>query len=121
MKPEIEQVVERPKIPMGNGRLIFVSGPYTNKESHKVTENIWHACRVAVRLWELGYYVITPHLNTAHFEVYSCLPQEVYLEGDLKFLEMCDCVLMLKGFETSSGAKRELEVAIENKLDVYYE
>ena len=110
MKPGIEAVVEKPKIPMGQGRLIYVAGPYTGQKGYETTENIWHACRVAVRLWELGWYVICPHMNTAHFEIYSNLPKEVYLKGDLKFLVMCDCVMMLKGYETSKGAKRELEV-----------
>ena len=121
MKPEIEKAMGQPKISMGEGRLIYIAGPYSDREGYKVTENIWHACRVAVRLWELGWYVFTPHLNTAHFEIYSSLPKEVYLEGDLKFLEMCDCVMMLKGWEQSAGAKRELEVAIEKGLSVFYE
>lgn len=121
MKPDIEAVIEKPKIPMGNGRLIYVAGPYTGKTNSETTENIWHACRVSVGLWELGYYVFCPHLNTAHFEIYSSLPEEVYLEGDLKFLEKCDCVIMLKGYEGSKGAMAELELARQLNKEIVYE
>ncbi len=121
MKPEVEAEVRNPKVPMGEGRLIFVSGPYNGESQAKITENIWHACRVAVRLWELGWFCICPHMNMAHFEVYSSLPEKVYLKGDLKFLEKCDCVFMLKGYENSKGAKAELELAKKLGLAVYYE
>ncbi len=121
INPTIEKAMATPKMPMGKGRLIYVAGPYTGKTNSEVTENIWHACRVAVRLWELEWVVLCPHLNTAHFEIYSSLPQEVYLKGDLKLLEKCDCIIMLKGFRQSSGAKRELEVAIEKGMDIFYE
>ena len=59
--------------------------------------------------------------NTANFNWYSSLPDEVWMNGGLKFLEFCQAIFMLKGFEQSVGAKRELEVAVEKGLEVYYE
>lgn len=106
---------------MGKGRKIYVAGPYRASTEELKTENIWHAIRVSVRLWELGWYCFTPHANTAHFDNFSSLPPEIYLNGDIEFLKCCDAILMLKGFEKSEGAKRELEVALENELEIYYE
>ncbi len=121
MELEADKLVGAPKIPMGKGKIIYVAGPYTNRESHKVTENIWHACRVAVRLWELEWVVICPHMNTAHFEIYSNLSQEAYLKGDLKLLEMCDAIFLLTGWDSSKGAIAEYELAMEKELEVYRE
>ena len=109
------------KIPLGEQRVIYVAGPYRAKTPGGQVENIWHATRVAVRLWELGWIVFSPMNNTANFNWYSHLPDEVWLRGGLKFLELCQAIIMLKGFGESVGAKRELEVALELGLEVYYE
>jgi hypothetical protein len=108
-------------IPMGDGRTIYVAGRYRAKTDSGQAENIMHAQRVAIRLWELGWIAFCPHLNTLNFNWYSNLPDEVWLNGGLKFLEMCDCIFLLKGWQDSQGAKRELEVATERKMDKFYE
>ena len=109
------------KIPLGKGKKIFVSGRYRAKTESEKAGNIWHAVRVSVRLWELGWYAFCPHANTAHFDNYSKLPPEAYLEGDIAFLKCCEGIFMLEGWEQSVGARRELEVATEQNLEVYYE
>ena len=121
MKSEIERVMERPRIPAGNGRVVYVAGPYRNKTEEGKRENIWHAIRVAVRLWELGFFVVCPHTNTANFEFYSSLPDERWLEGDLEILKRCDCVMMLKGWEESKGAMEEHKLAQRLNLEIFYE
>ena len=108
-------------IPKGDGQIIYVAGPYRAKTDSGQAENILHAQRVALRLWELGYIVFTPHLNTANFNWFSSLPDEVWLNGGLKFLEFCEAIFLLKGWEASDGAKRELEVATERKMSILYE
>jgi len=105
----------------GNGRIIFVSGPYRNASEEKKRENIWHALRVSVRLWELGFFVICPHLNIANFEFYTDLDESIWLEGNLEMLSRCDCVFMLKGFETSAGSLKEYELAQRLGKDIYFE
>ena len=118
---KMAKAMQQPKIPMGDGKLIYVAGPYRSKTPGGQAENIWHASRVAIRLFELGWVCFTPHLNTANFNWYSNLPDEVWLNGGLKFLEFCEAIFMLKGWEESKGAKRELEVATERKMEVFYE
>ena len=105
----------------GNKRLIYICGPYRNTNEEKKKENIWHALRVSVRLWELGFFCITPHLNTANFEFYTNLDESIWLEGNLEMLSRCDCVFMLKGFETSAGSLKEYELAQKLGLPTYFE
>lgn len=122
MKPAIEQVIERPKIPTSDGKkIIYVAGKYRGKTDYEKTENIWHAVRVSVRLWELGWVAICPHANTAHFDCYSNLPSQTYLDGDLEILKRCDALFMLKGWEESEGAKQEFELARKLGKEIYYE
>ena len=121
MEPLIRAERQGQRVPTGEGRLIYVAGCYRAKTEEKKRENVWHATKVAVRLWELNWIVFSPINNTAYFDVYSSLPDEVWLNGGLKFLELCSSIFMLKGFEESEGAKRELERALELGLTVYYE
>jgi len=105
----------------GNNRLIYICGPYRNSNEELKRENILHALRVSVRLWELGWFCITPHLNTANFEFYTDLDESIRLEGGLEMLRRCDCVFMLKGFETSAGSLKEYELAQKLGLPTYFE
>jgi len=112
---------EKPKIPMGEGRLIYVAGPYRAETEGKKQDNVRHATRVAVRLWELGWYAFSPINNTAYFDVYSTLPREVFLKGDLKFLECCQAIFMLRGWGSSEGAKAEFDLARKLGKEIYFE
>lgn len=106
-------------------KLIYLAGPYHGKthDEHSYNEieaNIRRAEAVAICLWDKGYGVFCPHLNTAHFEVKSSAPPELYLEADLRMLEACDGILMLPWWCDSEGAKRELARAKELELPAYY-
>jgi len=105
----------------GNNRVVYVCGPYRNSNEELKRENILHALRISVRLWELGWFCITPHLNTANFEFYTDLDEDVWLEGGLEILSRCDCIFCLKGWETSQGSMKEFELAQKLEKDVYYE
>jgi len=95
--------------------LIFLSGKYRGD----VEANISHAERVAKVLWQQGYAVICPHLNTARFD--SICPDDVWLTGYLEMLSRCDSIFMLTEWENSEGAKAELELAQKLGMKVYYE
>ena len=54
----------------------------------------YHQARKAgITLWTLGYTVICPHLNTAHFD--GVVPDQRFLDGDLEILRRCDLMVML--------------------------
>ena len=97
--------------------LVYVAGPYRGD----VDENIAHARKVAIELWEIGHAVICPHLNTAHMEEDCSLLDEDYLAGDIAIMARCDCVVMVKGWELSVGARAEREYAMNLDMPVYFE
>lgn len=98
-------------------KLVFVSGKYQADTEAGITANIKHAEREAKRLWEMGYSVITPHLNTAYFTG----DRGMYLQGCLEMVRRCDSIYMLKGFRQSYGAMDEYNLAKQLGKVIIYE
>lgn len=104
---------------MDNKMIVFISGKYRGKTKDDVETNIRVAREASMQLWKRGYVVICPHLNTAHFgDVYE---DDVWLNGYLEILRRCDIIYMLKGWDYSEGAKRELQLANELGLTVVFQ
>lgn len=94
--------------------IAFVAGPYRAATREGIERNIQAARQVAARLWERGFGVICPHLNTAHFHDDCQVSDEgVYLSGYLEMLaRSADVVVALPGWESSIGARDEVSVAM---------
>ncbi len=100
-------------------KVIFVSGAYRAENQLGVERNIRYAESAAIDLWKQGWAVYCPHKNTAHFD--GILPDEVWLEANLEILKRCDAIYMLKGWQKSTGAIAEYQLADTLGLGVYYE
>jgi hypothetical protein len=100
-------------------KIAYIAGPYRSDTVHGIVENIYRAEAVAIKYWQLGYAVICPHKNTALFD--GLLPDEVWLAGAIEILKRCDVIVMMKGWENSSGSRAELEIALKFGLEVIYE
>ncbi len=98
-------------------RIIYVSGRYRAKTLLGKLWNIWKARRAAQRLWEDGWVVICPHLNTAMFN-----EKHPYIAGDCEIIKRCcDAIYMLENWEKSEGAQIELATAKIKGIAIYYE
>ena len=95
--------------------VVFLSGQYRGN----VEDNITHAERASKSLWQQGYIVICPHLNTARFD--GICPDETWLKGYLEILRRCDSIYMLKGWDESVGAIAELKLAKQMGKRIYWE
>ena len=107
-------------------KVIYIAGPYADKTNTNGTGNIKgsevniaQARRIAIHLWESGYAVICPHLNTAYFESDCRLTHEGYLKGDFAIIAKCDAVVMTPDWEDSRGATMEYEHALSLGIPVY--
>lgn len=98
-------------------KLIYVAGPFRGKTPWDVAENVRRAERLALDVWKLGAAAVCPHLNTAHFD--KTAPDALFLEGTLEMMRRCDAVVVVDGWEKSSGTLAELEVAQERGLPVF--
>jgi hypothetical protein len=100
-------------------KVIFISGAYRNGTEWGLEENIRRAEDAALKLWKLGWVVICPHKNSAHFGG-SC-PDKVWLDGDLELLRRSDAIYLLKGWQKSEGALMEYELATKQPIKIYEE
>jgi hypothetical protein len=98
-----------------NKEIVFLSGKYRGD----IQQNINKARLVSQKLWQQGFIVICPHLNTANFD--GICPDDIWLNGYLEILKRCDSIYMMKDWEQSQGAVKELSLAKELDKKVHYE
>ena len=99
-------------------KVIYVAGKYRDGTSLGVLDNIHHATQEAYKLWNEGWAVICPHMNTAHF---NDIPSDVILPGDLELLNRCDAIYLLKGWQGSEGAQQEYLCAVTWHKEIIFE
>jgi len=85
----------------------------------KIEEHIQLAEKFAVEIWDAGFAAFTPHLNTRHFETKAKVSEARYQAFDLFILNKMDCVFALPNWKESRGGRKEIEVALENKIPVF--
>lgn len=95
-------------------KLVYISGKYRGASHNEVYENIQTARRHAVTLWECGYAVICPHLNTQFME--GLCSEKKFLKGDLVILSKCDYIYMLPNWKDSKGARVEYKFAKDHGI-----
>jgi len=104
--------------------ILYISGPYSAGNERTVADNIAVARAHAVGAAKRGWHPLTPHLNTAHFEI-DCpeISNDDWIEGDLTILRLLPraraAVLLLPGWEQSKGARLERDWAIHLNLEVF--
>lgn len=93
---------------------IYISGAITGTDNY-----MERFAKAEKELTELGYSVVNPA------KVNAQLPEdtgyEEYMNMSFCMLDMCGNICMLKGWEKSCGANRELGYAIAKKKTVFYE
>jgi len=105
--------------------ILYISGPYSAGNGRSVAENIAVArAHAEVAAARKGWMPLTPHLNTAQFEV-DCpeISHKEWLAGDVKILRSLDpadaAVLLLPGWERSNGARLERDWVIHLNLEIF--
>ena len=93
---------------------IYISGAITGTDDY-----MERFAKSEKELTEKGYSVVNPA------KVNAQLPEdtnyEEYMKMSFCMLSMCDSIYMLRGFEKSRGAKRELEFAKSEDMEIMYE
>lgn len=99
-------------------KIVFLCGPYRGKNAWEIEQNIRRAEEVSLEVWRSGAACICPHTNTRFFQ--GAAPDDVWLEGYLKILGMCDAVLTVPGWGESNGSRAEVRLAEELDLPVFH-
>lgn len=83
---------------------VYVAGPYSAPTASLVDLNITRASGWATRFLLAGLAAFCPHTN---YQDASGVSYEAILAADMAFLEACDAIFLMPGWETSPGANRE--------------
>lgn len=95
-------------------KTVYVAGPYSKGSTR---DNIITAVNAADELMALGYAPVLPHLS--HFwDLLSPKPYEMWMELDFAYVARCHALLRLPG--ESSGADREVQLALDRGVPVFY-
>lgn len=107
-------------------KIVFIAGPLTTgwdgKDRSFIEKNILSAEAYQIALANAGIGAFCAHTHTSfHHEKGSDAPESYYYQLDFEILmRAADAVLAMPGWEKSTGAKREVEWAIQNGLPVFY-
>lgn len=95
-------------------RLVYVAGPFRAETAWGIKCNIHRAEVVGAEVADAGFMPVIPHANTAHF--HGLGTDEFWLDGTLEIMRRCDAVVLVPGWEGSSGTRAEIEEA--NRLGI---
>lgn len=98
-------------------KVIYVAGPFRGPSAWDIECNIRRAETLALEVWRLGHAALCPHTNTRFFQ--NAAPDEVWLKGDLELLRRCDAVVLTNDWKRSSGARAEVQFAINQGIPVF--
>jgi tRNA G18 (ribose-2'-O)-methylase SpoU len=96
-------------------KLVFIASPFRAPTEWGRAENIRHAERFALQVWQLRAVAVCPQANSALF--HDELEDYVFLEGYRALLRRCDAVLVCG--QESAGVKAELETAATYRIPVF--
>jgi hypothetical protein len=98
-------------------KVLYVSGPIRGRDDWTREQNVRRAEEIALEVWALGVVAIVPHVLTRFYG--DSLPEQIWLRGDLELITRCDGVLLLEGWEHSTGARIEERFAREKGIEIF--
>lgn len=109
---------------MSQGKLIFISSPYSHPDSEIMEENFKIVSKFAAKLISEGFHVITPITYGHTLLQFHEMPSDWKFWKDfcLTFLQFCEeiWVYQMPGWEKSNGVREEIEFAKLNGIKIKY-
>jgi len=103
---------------------VYVAGPYSADNVITVLDNIREGMRAGTMLLLKGFAPFVPWLDF-HFQLMlkeeETLFVEDYYNYSIEWLKVSDCMLVLKGWENSTGTRKEVELAKSLRIPIYYD
>ena len=90
-------------------KLVYVAGAYRAKSTWDRDRNIQAAREVGAAVARLGAYPVIPHSNTGHMD--GLCEDQFWIDGTLELMCRCDAMILVPGWEKSSGTLGEIAKA----------
>ena len=97
-----------PRITFRPDVFVYLSGPITARHGFTVEQNVAQAVRVYLRCLGDGLVCFCPHLSGVLADEMSYATWMAY---DLAIIDRCTHVMLLPRWDTSDGARQEVEYA----------
>jgi hypothetical protein len=102
-------------------KLVYVAGPYSGPDYLSIDTHIAAARESCANLATSRIGFISPHMNSAHFEVITPeVPYDFWIEMTLEIMRRCDAVYVLPGWAESKGTIGELDEASRLGLPIFH-
>lgn len=99
---------------------VYVAGNYNADNVIKALDNIKRGTQICVELLKRGYIPFCPWLDF-NFHWYGDLTIDDYYRYSMGWLEVSDCIYVLKNSECSRGTIKEIGRAMDLNIPVLYE
>lgn len=98
-------------------RVGYIAGAYTADNTWIREQNIRRAEEVALNLAMVGIAPNCPHTQSRFF--FGCQTEEFWLEATMELMRRSDMVVLVKGWEYSSGTLGEIKEANRLGIPIY--
>lgn len=97
---------------------IYIAGKL-NADAVGYLYNVHKMMNTAQLAKECGYSIFVPALDLLMGIMFGYTKYEDYFDNNSNWLRASDAVLLVEGWETSKGTKKEIEIALENNIPVF--
>lgn len=104
----------------GRKGLMYIAGPYSGTTPRPVLSNVRLASAWAGLMAKRGWVPVVPHLWHYMQEEARGFSYEDWIALGLALLRRCDAILMIPGWQESTGARGELALAQKLGLKTYF-
>ncbi len=101
---------------------IYIAGPYSANNVMDVLKNIREGIKISRDVFALGYSPFCPWLDYQFvlMDMNNELKLEDFYRYSIDWLSASDAILMTGDWQNSKGSVKELELAKELKIPVFY-
>lgn len=103
---------------------IYIAGAYSASNVITVLDNMREGMRLATKVFLLGHAPFCPWLDF-HFQLMlregEALTVEDYYRYSIAWLKVSDAMLLVPGWQSSRGTKKEMEIAERLDIPIYYD
>ena len=101
--------------------VVYVAGPYRGRTPQAVELNIQTARAVGLLCCRKGWSPVIPHANTGLLDQLDpSIGDEFWLASTMELLRRADAVVLVPGWEKSSGTRDEITEAQLRGIPVYH-